>query len=32
MLWTNLTNDLVWLPFFALILYKARRSANHAEV
>src|SRR5579884_1805284 len=32
MLWTNLTNDLVRLPFFALILYQARRAATHADL
>jgi small multidrug resistance pump len=32
MLWTHLTNDLVRLPFFAVILDNARRAASHADV
>lgn len=27
-LWTNLTNDLIWLPFFAGILWSAYRSSS----
>ena len=30
-LWTNLTNDLIWLPFFAGILWSAYRSSSNRK-